>query len=108
MPGLGIPPLGEQKWYTKNSSDLSTRTELIAADSVRQHVVTRFIISTDTAMNVYLVCGSTKIAGPYYFGANGGIVSTPCYIAFPKNEGIDVKASAAGNITVELQYYSTK
>ena len=67
----------------------------------------KFTLSTSTADNVYLKCGTTHKTGKLYLGANSGLDSTiyPLYIRCASGESLSlVKGSASTPIGMTLWF----
>ena len=88
-----------------NAADYSTQTELIPGATGKRIVVFSFDVNTDTANTVKFVygTGASELTKEYYLSAKGGIVRDNLRWVLPVGEGLDVIATATGNISLHIE-----
>jgi hypothetical protein len=100
----GVPfTSADQHSAAANCTDLPTSTQKL--------VITDVFISVDTAMNVTfkIETAGTVIIGPIYIPANGTVQLTPRSRGWKlatADKHLQVITSVAGNISVDVHYYS--
>lgn len=91
--------------YVEDSSNASIT--LIPAVTGQTVFLYKFTLSTSSADNFYLKCGTTQKNGRIYLGANSGLDSTiyPLYIRCGSGEALSlVKGSASTPVGISLWF----
>lgn len=90
-----------------NPSTQQTNTSLVAARSDRAVLLDNIYVSSDTAMTLTLVNGTTHdVIWRMYVGARGG-ANVPIGDMSAWGEGVDYTTSGAGNVFFDLRYTYT-
>lgn len=89
-----------------NPSTSQSNTALITAKASRHIVIKAIYISSDTAMTVSLVNGTTHdLIFRQYVGATGGtFVPIDGLVSSKTGEGIDYSTSSNGNVYIKVLY----
>lgn len=79
-------------------------TNATAPGANKRLVIVEIMYSRDTAGNMKLVgdpAGTpATVFGPHYFPANGGMISTQCYIPLATNKALGITSVGGGNETI--------
>lgn len=98
---------------TITSADATSATQVKAKTADKKINVTSLIVSTDTAMNIQFQDDAgtpVVLMEQIYLAANGGFAMSAASSSLPimqvdTNQDLDVIASAAGNISVQVSGY---